>query len=627
MRLRTNILLKIFAANLGIPLVIGGILREQIVGIFNPNITMNLAERIVFSIRTINVIAICFFAVIAYAIIVYLLKPLFSYLKNGTEYNKARKASLIIPWFLLLIHFIFWIIGVFVVYAFIFQWKASGGYSFYISLLNTLAAGLLSGLFAALLVNNILLAAKKVLIMTTIRQDENDVFIKIKDYLILFIVVLNLGVFLFHVGNFYAYARQIPEAYPPLSAAIAIVTLLFLLLFFLLQFLSKKEDSYQKRQIIGKLKQMNSAQGDLNDLITLINFDDVGIIAKEFNLLMAKLKDTVTHISQNTNNLTETGTQLSQHIDNYILSSQSNITQLYNIDKQMKDQKKQAHTASESVSDITHKINALDASIQGQAANVAESSAAVQQIIKNFSLISGANEAVQQNFFSLVEIANRGKEKISDVSAKITDLLNQAQQLEEANELISAIASQTDLLAMNAAIEAAHAGEAGRGFAVVAEEIRKLAENSSEQSKEIMSLLEAISTTIETVAGEVQKTESTFNQVQQYIHKTNDLEKEVHTSMQELKSGSNEVLKGLDEINSITQHVKTNAGDILHDAAEVEKSLKALEEIAVKLEDHMQQLADSTRTMENDVRRMEEVNKKNVTNIENIKDSSGSFKV
>jgi methyl-accepting chemotaxis protein len=293
----------------------------------------------------------------------------------------------------------------------------------------------------------------------------------------------------------------------------------------------------------------------------------------------------------------------------------------------MKEQKQKAHTASEAVNDITNKINALDTAIQGQAANVTESSAAVQQIIKSFASISGANETVQKNFISLVEIADQGKEKISEVSAKITGLLNRAQQLEEANELISTIASQTDLLAMNAAIEAAHAGEAGRGFAVVAEEIRKLAENSSEQSKEIMSLLKEISTTIGSVAIEVQKTESTFNHVRQYIHKTNNLEKEVHTSMQELKSGSNEILNGLDEINSITTHVKTNAGHIMRDTAEVKESLQALEEIAVKLEGHMQQIADGMRTMEEDVHRMEEVNKDNVSNIQNIKDSSESFKV
>jgi methyl-accepting chemotaxis protein len=293
----------------------------------------------------------------------------------------------------------------------------------------------------------------------------------------------------------------------------------------------------------------------------------------------------------------------------------------------MKEQKQKAHTASEAVNDITNKINALDTAIQGQAANVTESSAAVQQIIKSFTSISGANETVQKNFISLVEIADQGKEKISEVSAKITGLLNRAQQLEEANELISTIASQTDLLAMNAAIEAAHAGEAGRGFAVVAEEIRKLAENSSEQSKEIMSLLKEISTTIGSVAIEVQKTESTFNHVRQYIHKTNNLEKEVHTSMQELKSGSNEILNGLDEINSITTHVKTNAGHIMRDTAEVKESLQALEEIAVKLEGHMQQIADGMRTMEEDVHRMEEVNKDNVSNIQNIKDSSESFKV
>jgi methyl-accepting chemotaxis protein len=248
-------------------------------------------------------------------------------------------------------------------------------------------------------------------------------------------------------------------------------------------------------------------------------------------------------------------------------------------------------------------------------------------MIKNFALISQASEGVRQNFLNLVEISDKGKNKISEVAAKIMNLLNRAQKLDEANQLISALASQTDLLAMNAAIEAAHAGEAGKGFAVVADEIRKLAEDSTEQSNEITGLLKEISTTIDSVAVEVQTTERTFNDVSQFIRETDELERHVHLSITELKSGSSEVLTGLEEINTLTSQVKADAGQILTDAEQVKDSLQTMQNLAEKLEAHMRQVTEGTRTMENQVRQIEEINTTNVENIQNIKDTSRRFKV
>ncbi len=627
MRLKTNIQLKIFFANLGIPLLLGGLLREQVVGIFNPNLVMSFAERVMFSVRIINIIAVSAFAVVAYLILLLILKPLFHFIENQTHEDRARRASLFVPWFLLLIHFVCWLIGAFIVYALIFKWNPVGGYPFYVSVLNTMAAGLLSGLLTALLVNNVLLKAKKILAMTTIKPGENDVFIKIKDYLILLVVVMNLSVFFYHVVNFYAGATRIPAGYPSAGGAVALVTLLFFLLFILLEYLSKKEDSYQKIEIIRKLKTMNTSGGDLNDMITLVNFDGVGVIAKEFNQLTARLKDTVVRILQSTESLTETGTRLSGFINTYIRSSQANISELYTIDTRVKEQKVTTHGAFTAVSDITEKISSLDRAIREQAANVNQSSAATQQMIKNFALISQASEGVRQNFLNLVEISDKGKNKISEVAAKIMNLLNRAQKLDEANQLISALASQTDLLAMNAAIEAAHAGEAGKGFAVVADEIRKLAEDSTEQSNEITGLLKEISTTIDSVAVEVQTTERTFNDVSQFIRETDELERHVHLSITELKSGSSEVLTGLEEINTLTSQVKADAGQILTDAEQVKDSLQTMQNLAEKLEAHMRQVTEGTRTMENQVRQIEEINTTNVENIQNIKDTSRRFKV
>ena len=134
--------------------------------------------------------------------------------------------------------------------------------------------------------------------------------------------------------------------------------------------------------------------------------------------------------------------------------------------------------------------------IETQASGVEQASGAIEQMIENINSVSSSVEHMAGSFENLLKSTEAGVEKQKSVGVKIKDIETQSAELQGANHIISEIAAQTNLLAMNAAIEAAHAGDSGKGFSVVADEIKKLSENSQRESNKISEQLNAITNSI-----------------------------------------------------------------------------------------------------------------------------------
>ncbi len=137
------------------------------------------------------------------------------------------------------------------------------------------------------------------------------------------------------------------------------------------------------------------------------------------------------------------------------------------------------------INGIAENINSLENMIEMQASGVTQASAAVEEMIGNISSVNNSVEKMANSFATLGKTTNEGIMRQSSVAQYVQQVAEQSKTLQDANTAIANVASQTNLLAMNAAIEAAHAGEAGKGFSVVADEIRNLSVTSSEQSKKI----------------------------------------------------------------------------------------------------------------------------------------------
>ena len=198
-----------------------------------------------------------------------------------------------------------------------------------------------------------------------------------------------------------------------------------------------------------------------------------------------------------------------------------------------------------------------------------ESSASIEQMLKN---ISSINTIIDANFNIVNELedaTNIGRTNLQEVTALVGDIEKESKQLVEMSKVIGQISSQTNLLAMNAAIEAAHAGDFGAGFSVVADEIRKLAEDSGRQAKQIGEVLKTIKQMVDTAYSKAGTVQTEFDSVVSLAGQVKDQELQVKNSMDEQNAGNSLLLSCVAEMRDGTHAVEDAAYALQRDTEEI----------------------------------------------------------
>ena len=191
----------------------------------------------------------------------------------------------------------------------------------------------------------------------------------------------------------------------------------------------------------------------------------------------------------------------------------------------------------------------------------------------------------------LLKATEEGRYNVEDIAAIISQIAGESDSLIEASTVIQAISSQTNLLAMNAAIEAAHAGEAGKGFAVVADEIRKLAENAAEESKSISKVLGKIKGMIDQGSESSIKTRDQFDAILKTVNLVQEQETVIRNSMDEQSTGSSQVLTGIRQISDISLQVQDGSRLMKTGSSEVLTEMNNLNSMTVELSNGMEEMA------------------------------------
>jgi methyl-accepting chemotaxis protein len=216
---------------------------------------------------------------------------------------------------------------------------------------------------------------------------------------------------------------------------------------------------------------------------------------------------------------------------------------------------------------------------------------------------------------------------LRDVAADIQEIAHESEGLLEINAVMENIASQTNLLSMNAAIEAAHAGEAGKGFAVVAEEIRKLAEDSGEQSKTISGVLKKIKESIDKITRSTENVLTKFGAIDSGIKVVAQQEENIRNAMEEQGQGSHQVLQAIGNVNEITSYVRNGSGEMLDGSEEVIRESKNLERATQEISNGMNEMAIGAEQINTAIHRVNDLCGDNRENISLLMKEVSRFKV
>jgi methyl-accepting chemotaxis protein len=276
---------------------------------------------------------------------------------------------------------------------------------------------------------------------------------------------------------------------------------------------------------------------------------------------------------------------------------------------------------------IVANIGKLNGHIENQSQNVSQASSAIEQMVANISSVTRTLIDNASNVKTLRESSEVGRTGLQEVASDIQEIARESEGLLEINSVMENIASQTNLLSMNAAIEAAHAGEAGKGFAVVAEEIRKLAESSSEQSKTIGTVLKKIKNSIDKITGSTDNVLKKFEAIDTSVSVVAEQEDNIRFSMEEQGEGSKQILQGISKLNEITKQVKNDSGQMLEGSKEVIKESEDLEKVTQEIASGINEMASGTNQINVAVNQVNEISIKNREYIGMLMKEVSRFKV
>ena len=375
------------------------------------------------------------------------------------------------------------------------------------------------------------------------------------------------------------------------------------------------------------LKDIAQGEGDLTKSVNINSQDEVGDLAKYFNQTLEKIKKLVISIKKEAGKLSDIGSDLSSNMTETAAAVNEITANIQSIKGRIINQSASVTETNAIMEQVTVNINKLNIHVESQTQTVAQASAAIEEMVANIASVTDTLVKNAGNVKTLQEASETGRAGLQDVATDIQEIARESEGLMEINSVMENIASQTNLLSMNAAIEAAHAGEAGKGFAVVADEIRKLAESSSEQSKTIGTVLKKIKDSIDKVTKSIESVLARFEAIDSNVDKVATQEETIRNAMEEQGQGSKQVLNGIEKVTEITRNVKGGSEEMLEGSNEVIHESQNLERVTQEITSGMNEMAQGADQINIAVNQVNEITIKNREGIDVLMKEVSRFKV
>jgi methyl-accepting chemotaxis protein len=380
-------------------------------------------------------------------------------------------------------------------------------------------------------------------------------------------------------------------------------------------------------KVAETLKDISEGEGDLTRIITVNTNDEVGDLANYFNKTLYKIKNLVVTIKKEADCLSEIGTDLSSNMTETAAAVNQITSNIQSIKGRVINQSASVTQTNATMEQVITNINKLNGHVENQSANISQASSAIEEMVANIGSVTKTLVSNADNVNLLIEASEIGRNGLREVAADIQKIAGDSEDLMKINAVMKNIASQTNLLSMNAAIEAAHAGEAGMGFAVVAEEIRKLAVSSSEQSKIINTVLKTIKESINKMTKSAEQVLNEFEAIDSGVKTVAEQEDNIRNAMEEQGEGSKQVLEGVVNVNEITRQVKGGSEEMLEGSKEVMNESQNLEMVTQEITGGMNEMASGADQINAAVHNINEMTNRNREGINILMREVSRFKV
>jgi len=341
-------------------------------------------------------------------------------------------------------------------------------------------------------------------------------------------------------------------------------------------------------RIVGSVKSIERnialmKDGDLTAEFAVRSKDEIGQLSSNLDQFLSSLSGSITAVQLVSSENVRLKQGLIATTEQASASTQQITATTDSINQRISVLDSTLDEAAGAVSNIADRIGEQNEQIQEQMAMVEESTASVTEMIASIENIANITDKRREATDQLVNTVRVGEEKMTSTVRTVRTINESIDSIKNITGIIENISAQTNLLAMNAAIEAAHAGDAGRGFSVVAGEIRALAEASAKNSGEISNILKSIVTRVGEATSSGEQMNAAFANIQREVKELAQSLAEIFASMSEVRSGSDQIQQAMSVLSTVSSNVKSGSSEISDNAEAIRSTMETTRRISTEV--------------------------------------------